>query len=336
MEETMTRNKMTIGASEIYGIVYAYATDMELESVGISPEKLHNETPYKTAWAMFHEHKKTAGFFAPQPGPELLEYGNSVERWAENKLSLYFDESKPQERISNFDWQLHATCDFVAKTCEKTDVLFAKSGLVAPIQSKTIVIENKSENAFIKRESIPFKYLFQTHQQAMLSNANYIGFHFIKLHEDSVFVRGKLTALSGLRGKRNKRNFFQIMDNSAETELLIIDPIPQLQMLIKLCMSRFLNDYYNNIEPPLDYEKTAQVAEIIRANGKFNNSVANLTIDYKTWQAAKDKVVTATSELDELKKQITSELYAQKQLSGKSVNATVKISANNALLIKEK
>jgi hypothetical protein len=332
----MVKTKMTIGASEIYGIIYAYATDSELESVGISPEKMHEETPYKTAWALYHERKRTPGFFTPSFAPELSQYGNAVERWAENKLSMYFDESTPQERISNYDLQLHATCDFTAYTSEKTDVLFAKSGLMAPITAKKIVIENKTENAFLKRDTIPFKYLFQTHQQALLCNADFIGFHFIKLKEDSAFIRGQLTALSGLRGKRNRANFFQIMDNSAETEIIIIEPMQQLQMLIKLCMSRFINDYYNAIEPPFDYAKTAQVAEIIRANGHCENSIGNLTINFNTWQAAKNKVSSATAELDELKKQIVSELYAQKLLSGESVNASVKMSANNAILIKEK
>lgn len=44
-----------IGSSEIFDVVRYFATDIELQNCGINAEKFKKESPYTTAWALYHK-----------------------------------------------------------------------------------------------------------------------------------------------------------------------------------------------------------------------------------------------------------------------------------------
>ena len=44
-----------IGSSEVFDIVRYYASDDELQNCGINAERFREESPYTTAWALYHK-----------------------------------------------------------------------------------------------------------------------------------------------------------------------------------------------------------------------------------------------------------------------------------------
>lgn len=68
-----------IGSSEVFDIVRYYALPDELQNCGISAEKIMEEAPYTSAWALYHKMKGDGLYHREALAPEYAEYGHAVE-----------------------------------------------------------------------------------------------------------------------------------------------------------------------------------------------------------------------------------------------------------------
>lgn len=256
-----------IGSSEVFDIVRYYATDDEIQNCGINAEKLREEIPYTTTWALYHKLKADGLYQMEVLEPEFAEYGHAVEPYGVRCLQKgRIKKLKPGEvYVSD---RLIASLD-VSGVAEEIDLVPFAFGEGTPGIGQRFVCEQKSMLPSKIKQGIPLKYIIQAQYQITMTKADFYILQVMVLKEDSPFIRGKVCQMS-----RKKR--YEYLDSNMDVKLFYMKGNPHLAQLIKTCIDRFMDDVKNDIEPTpfIECDSKRNIIESIRLNTGYRGGRA--------------------------------------------------------------
>lgn len=319
-----------VGSSEVFDIVRYYATDDELQNCGINSEHFKAEKPYTTAWALYHKILNDGIYQCAVLPPEFAEYGHAAEPYGIYKLQQgRVRRLKPGMVYAND--RLIASLDISGISEEIDRKPFNYGTGLVPI-GKKFVCEQKTMQPKVVKNGIPFKYIIQAQYQIEMTKADFYILQIMALNNDTVFERGKITAMS-----KNKR--FKYLDENMTVSNIYFANNPHLSALIKVCIDRFFDDIENRHEPKafIEYDSPRNIIESIHINTAYNKK---LEIAYDLTKYAKLKAEADKAELlkkAELQK-ITEQAKEYNASCFKSEDGkyTAKFSVSGAFLLKER
>lgn len=277
-----------IGSSEVFDIVRYYATPDELQNCGINAEKIMEEAPYTSAWALYHKMQGDGLYHREALPPEYAEYGHVVEPYGLYVLQkgrtrkLTHGEVYASDRlIASLDISgVSEACD-----CRAYDV---GNGMVTP--GKRFVAEQKSMTPERFKLGMPLKHIIQSQYQALMVQADFIIIQVMVLHNDSVFERGRVAGMS----KTGRRTY---LDAHMDVHHLYFQYNHALAALIEVCLERFFSDVDNHREPKpfLSQDSQRNIISSIRANAFFNRD-AVIAFDLSRYVDAKAREEAAEQE----------------------------------------
>jgi len=277
-----------IGSSEVFDIVRYYATDDELQNCGINAEAFREETPYTTAWALYHKMKQTGLFHREELPPELADYGHAVEPFGLSLLK--HGRKKPLKRGEVF-----ATDKLIASLdgsgiSEECDVRPFDYGGGEVVPGKKFVCEQKTIMPARLKKGLPLKYLIQAQYQVMMSGANFFIMQVMVLDNDTTYERGFITGMS----ESNRKKYLQ---KHMKVSHIYFNNNTHLTMLIQRCLNRFFDAVERNDEPTpfLANDNQRNIIASIRANTFFNADKV-VDIDLNEYIAAKARCGDADGE----------------------------------------
>lgn len=255
-----------IGSSEIFDIVRYYATDDELQNCGINSEHFKAEKPYTTVWALYHKILNDGIYQRAELPPEFAEYGHIAEPYG-----VYVLQKGRNKRLKPgavyADERLIASLD-ISGISEEIDRKPFNYGVGTVPIGKKFVCEQKTMMPNVIKKGIPFKYIIQAQYQIAMTKADFYILQIMVLNNDTVFERGKITAMS------QKKRFKYLDENMTVTHIYFADN-PHLSALIKVCIERFFNDVDNLKEPKafIETDTAKNIIESIRINTLYNKKL---------------------------------------------------------------
>ena len=252
-----------IGSSEVFDIVRYYASDEELQNCGINAEDFRNESPYTTAWALYHKVINDGIYKKEALAPEYAEYGHAVEPYGVHCLQKH-REKKLKPGVVYVDDRLIASLDIMGVSEDVDTCVDFSWGKGSPKKGQKFVCEQKSMFPIKVKGGIPFKYIVQAQYQIEMTKAKYFVLQIMVLKEDTPFIRGKICQMS-------KPTRFKYLDENMEITNLYFKSNIHLGELIRTCLSRFFDDVDNKKEPTPYIETDTQrnIIESIRINSEF-------------------------------------------------------------------
>ncbi|MCL2223613.1 MAG: hypothetical protein FWB96_01450 [Defluviitaleaceae bacterium] len=270
-----------IGSSEIFDIVRYYATDDELQNCGINAEAFREESPFTTAWALYHKMKQDGLFQREELPPELSDYGHAVEPYGATVLKNGRTQSLKRGEVFAEE-RLIASLD-VSGISEECDMRPFDYGGGDVVPGMRFVCEQKSIMPARLKKGLPLKYIIQAQYQVMMSGADFFILQVMVLENDTTYERG---LVAGMSVAKRKKHLAQNMKISH----LYFNNNTHLEMLIRLCLDRFFSDVDNSNEPTpfLANDKQRNIIASIRANTFFNADKV-LEIDLIAYLSAKER-----------------------------------------------
>ncbi len=270
-----------IGGSEVFDIVRYYATDEELQNCGFNAEDFKNETPYTTAWALYHKVLNDGLYKKEKLAPEFAEYGHAVEPYGVNVLQRgRVKKLKPGEVYVND--KLVASLD-ISGVSEDVDVVKPYDyGTGAPKHGQKFVCEQKTMMPQKVKGGIPFKYIVQAQYQIEMTKADFFILQIMVLKEDTPFLRGKISQMS-------RKTRFKYLDDNMKVTHIYFRSNEHLAQLIKTCLERFFNDVMARKEPTpyIIYDSQQNIIESIRLNSQYSDR--EIDYDLKDFAEAKEQ-----------------------------------------------
>jgi len=319
-----------IGSSEIFDIVRYYATDEELQNCGINAESFREETPYTTAWALYHKVLNDGLYQKEALADEYAEYGHAVEPYGVHFLQKGRSKRlKPGEVYVND--KLIASLD-ISGVSEDVDVITSFSyGQGYPKPGQKFVCEQKTMMPQVAKRGIPFKYIIQAQYQIEMTSADFYILQIMILKEDTPFIRGKICQMS-------KKARYKYLDDNMKVKLLYFKNNSHLAELIKTCLERFFKDVEEKNEPTpyIENDNQQNIIESIRINSAFNPD-KEITLDlslYSGYKKAEDDASAARK--CELQKIIEVAKTENGCTFVSPCGATAKFSKNGRFLVKPK
>jgi len=270
-----------IGSSEVFDIVRYYASDEELQNCGINAEAFLEESPYTTAWALYHKMKQDGLFQRDALPPELADYGHAVEPYG--RAVLKQGRTKPLKAGGVYAADnLLASVDIegMSEECDARPFDYG-GGEVVP--GKRFVCEQKSLNPARLKKGLPLKYIIQAQHQVMASGADFFILQIMVLDDDTPYHRGLVTGMS--TAKRIK-----YLSENIKIQHLYFNKNIALEMLIKTCLDRFFAAVDSSDEPTpfIAHDNQRNIVDSIRVNSFFNDEMI-LDVDLESYLKAKDK-----------------------------------------------
>lgn len=259
-----------IGSSEVFDLVRYYATEDEIQNCGINAEALRAESPYSTAWALYHKLINDGIYQRQELPPELAEYGHAVEPYGVKILQEGRSLKLKAGDVYVSD-RLIASLDISGISEEKDERPF-DHGAGTVSKGKKFVCEQKSMMPNVLKKGLPIKYIIQAQYQIAMTGADFYILQIMVLGNDTTFERGKIVQMS--RQTREK----YLKDKMSVTQLYFQNN-EHLAMLIKACIARFFDDVDNYREPTpfIWYDSQRNIIDSIRINTFYNPA---LTLDY--------------------------------------------------------
>lgn len=324
-----TARATRIGSSEIFDIVRYYSSDDELQNCGINAEDLRAEKPYTTAWALYHKMQNDGIYQRQSLPPELADYGHAVEPYGLTVLQNG-RQAKLKAGAVYISDRLIASLD-ISGISEEIDARRFDYGNGMVTTGKHFVCEQKTIMPQVLKKGLPIKYILQAQYQITMTKADFYILQIMKLEEDTVFERGKITQMSS--SKKKLREYLQ--DKMTVTHLYFQNN-ESLAMLIKACLERFFSDVDQHREPTPFIEHDAQrnIIDSIRLNTFFNRKLT-LDLDLSEYIKAKDESEAAEARRKAVLQSIveTAKIYNASQfISADGTRAS--FSASGAFLIK--
>lgn len=252
-----------IGSSEVFDIVRYYARPDELQNCGISAEKMMEEAPYTSAWALYHKMQGDGLYQREALAPEYAEYGHAVEPYGVYVLQKGRKHRlKPGEVYAS--QRLIASLD-IAGVSEACDCVPFDAGHGMAGIGKRFVCEQKSMHPNRYKAGLPIKYIVQAQYQAAMVNADFFIIQVMVLHNDTVFERGKVTQMSLAQRKKYLPEHMDVHHRYFRYN-------EALAALITVCLERFFADVDAHREPTpyIDQDSTGHIISSIRSNTCFN------------------------------------------------------------------
>ena len=252
-----------IGSSEVFDIVRYYATQEELQNCGINGEKMMEEAPYTSAWALYHKMLGDGLYHREALAPEYAEYGHAVEPYGVYVLQKgRHNKLRPGEVYASD--RLIASLD-IAGVSEERDCIPYDVGAGIASAGRRFVCEQKSMHPDRYKAGLPLKYIIQAQYQTAMVNAEFFIIQIMVLHNDTVFERGKVTQMSL---PQRKKYLAQHMD----VHHIYFRHSEALAALIRLCLDRFFSDVDNGREPVpfIAQDSPRNIIHSIRSNTYFN------------------------------------------------------------------
>lgn len=324
-----TARSTRIGSSEVFDIVRYYSSDDELQNCGINAEALRAEKPYTTAWALYHKMQNDGIYQRQSLPPELAEYGHAVEPYGLTVLQQGRKAKLKAGEVYVSD-RLIASLDITGMS-EEIDERPFDYGNGVVTSGKRFVCEQKSIMPQVLKKGLPIKYILQAQYQITMTKADFYILQIMKLEEDTIFERGKITQMS--TSKKKLREYLQ--DKMTVTHLYFQNN-ESLAMLIKACLERFFEDVDNHREPTpfIEHDTQRNIIDSIRLNTFYNK---DLTLDFELSEYVKAK---EESEVAEAKRKAvlqsiveTAKKYNASQFVSKD-GTRASFSASGAFLIK--
>lgn len=275
-----------IGSSEIFDIVRYFATDTELQNCGINAENFRNESPYTTAWALYHKVLNDGLYKKEALEPENAEYGHAVEPYGVHILQKgRVNKLKPGEVYMND--RLIASLDVTGKA-EEIDIIPFHYGSGTPKTGQRFVCEQKSMRPQVVKNGLPFKYIIQAQYQITKTKADFYILQLMVLDDDTVFNRGKICQMS--RAKK-----FDYLDSHMKVSHYYFQNNEHLSRLIEECIKRFFEAVDNRQEPTpfIEHDSQQNIIESIRQNALYNDTMV-YEYDLNAYDKAKQKEDIAT------------------------------------------
>lgn len=322
-----TARETRVGSSEVFDIVRYYAADDELQNCGINAEDLRAEKPYTTAWALYHKIQNDGVYQRQSLPPELAEYGRAVEPYGLAVLQQGRKAKLKAGEVYVSD-RLIASLD-ISGISEEIDVRPFDYGNGTVSTGKHFVCEQKSIMPQALKKGLPIKYILQAQYQIAMTKADFYILQIMKLEEDTIFERGKITQMS----RKKQREY--LLDKMTVTHLYFQNN-ESLAMLTKTCLERFFSDVDNHIEPTpfIEHDTQRNIIDSIRINTFYNK---DLTLDFELSEyieAKKESEVAESKRKDVLQRIIeTAKKYNASQF--RSADGTrANFSASGAFLLK--
>lgn len=282
-----------IGSSEVFDIVRYYAKDDELQNCGINAEDFRRETPYTTAWALYHKLLNDGLYKKGILAPEFAEYGHAAEPYGVYVLSKGRTKKLKAGEVY-IDGPLIVSLD-ISGIAEDVDTVAFDYGSGTPKIGQRFVCEQKTMQPQMLKNGLPFKYIIQAQYQILETKADFFILQLMILNDDTVFNRGKVCQMSP-----KKRRAY--LDENMTVKHLYFQNNEYLARLIEVCLDRFFDDVKNFREPTpfIEYDTQQNIIESIRQNALFND---NLVCDYDLHE-----YIFAKNEEDSAKKRKTEEM----------------------------
>jgi len=271
-----------IGSSEVFDIVRYYASETELQNCGINAEKFYTETPYTTAWALYHKIRNDGIYKREELPPEYAEYGHAVEPYGLKMLQKgRKNKLIPGEVYA--DNQMIASLD-ISGVAEEIDIKPFKYGFGYPRKGQKFVCEQKSMFLRTKRIDVPFKYIIQAQYQILKTKADFFILQVMILKEDTDFIRGKICQMSP-----QKR--YKYLDENMDVLNLYFQTNQQLACLIEVCLERFFQDVEKGNEPIpyIEHDSKKNIMQSIWLNSAFDYN-KQIECNLKSYADLKEKI----------------------------------------------
>lgn len=277
-----------IGSSEVFDIVRYYSTDDELQNCGINAEDLRAEKPYTTAWALYHKMQDDGIYQRQSLPPELADYGHAVEPYG--LWVLQQDrKTKLKPGVVYASDRLIASLD-ISGVSEELDVRPFDYGGGVVAAGKRFVCEQKTIMPQVLKKGLPIKYIIQAQYQITMTKADFYILQIMKLEEDTIFERGKITQMSS-----NKKKLREYLQDKMTVTHLYFQNNESLAMLIKVCLERFFGDVDNHNEPTpfIEHDSQRNIIDSIRVNTFYNR---DLTLGFELSEYVKAKADSDAAE----------------------------------------
>lgn len=318
-----------IGGSEVFDIVRYYASDEELQNCGINAEDFKAETPYTTAWALYHKILNDGIYKKEALAPEFAEYGHAVEPYGVYCLQKNrVKKLKPGEVYVND--RLVASLD-VSGIAEEIDIIPFSYGEGTAKIGQRFVCEQKTMMPIMLKKGIPFKYIVQAQYQIEMTKADFFILQIMTLNEDTPFIRGKICQMS-------RKTKYKYLDENMVVRNVYFKSNEHLAQLIRTCLDRFFKAVEERKEPTPFIENDSQqnIIESIRLNSFYDDN-ADVEFDLTDFAEAKKQEDEAGGRRREQMQKII-ELAKEKNACRfhSPKGDTAKFSKNGRFLFKEK
>ncbi|MEL7568088.1 MAG: hypothetical protein AAGU27_24875 [Dehalobacterium sp.] len=274
-----------IGSSEVFDVVRYYATPDELQNCGISAEKMMEEEPYTSAWALYHKMRRDGLYHREALAPEYAEYGHAVEPYGVYVLQKgRRNKLRPGEVYASD--RLIASLD-IAGVSEACDCIPYDVGYGTATEGKRFVCEQKSMHPDRYKAGLPIKYIIQAQYQAAMVSADFFILQVMVLHNDTVFERGKVAQMTVAQ----RRKYLQ---ENMDVHHIYFRYSEALAALIRVCLERFFSDVDGEREPTpfLALDSAKNIISSIRSNTYFD-SEGTVFLDLSAYVEAKDRLEQA-------------------------------------------
>ena len=319
-----------IGSSEIFALIQHYLSDAELLNFGVQPMSVRSEKPFQTAFYLYHKVRGTLPRVKELPrsmGDFGLAAQGVCEKWL--KEQGYHVEASKQIYSGNSV----ASVDFIARL----DVTINQDGVIIP-PNTDIIVECKTFVPTMIKEyktlGIPFKYICQLMYQLWLYGRVAGAFCPLELSNDTQDERAYIAGLFAGDKKKALRQTYARFNKS----LVFMELKPEYIALFELVLERFFDDVTAGREPELIMaDEPSMLFDMLRTNKHIIDAAAipidAATIDqFLDYKAKSDDMKFM---LDACKKKIVDALYKGKSLAATDGKREVKVTANNALQIKD-
>lgn len=277
-----------IGSSEVFDIVRYYASPDELQNCGINAEKIMEEAPYTSAWALYHKMRQDGLYHREALAPEYAEYGHAVEPYGLHVLQKgRAHKLKPGEVYASD--RLIASLD-IAGISESCDCIPFDVGYGMAAAGRRFLCEQKSMHPDRYKAGLPIKHIIQAQYQAAMVSADFFVIQVMVLHNDTVFERGKVTQMSLAQRKK-------YLAENMDVHHIYFRYSEALASLITVCLERFFSDVDSGNEPTpyIETDSTKNIISSIRSNTYFNKD-GTVQVDLVPYLEAKDRQEKAEQE----------------------------------------
>lgn len=276
-----------IGSSEVFDIVRYYSSDEELQNCGINAEDLRAEKPFTTTWALYHKMQNDGIYQRQSLPPELADYGHAVEPYGLMVLQSGRHTKLKAGEVYVSD-KLIASLD-ISGVSEEIDERPFDYGNGMVTSGKRFVCEQKSIMPQALKKGLPIKYILQAQYQITMTKADFYILQIMKLEEDTIFERGKITQMS-------RKKLYEYLKDKMSVTHLYFQNNESLAMLIKACLERFFSDVDNHREPTpfIEHDSQRNIIDSIRINTFYNKDLI-LDFELSEYLEAKEESEIAES-----------------------------------------
>lgn len=244
--------KKRLCSSEIFGLIHYYITKEELQNVGINSDDFA-DTPYVTAFELFHKFKNPNLYIERPFTKEKQAYSKRIEQFALHYLSKIENKynSTYEKGAVYTDEKLMATLDIEAEANSK-DIIQDSNGfnislkdtprhLIGVKDCVSYVMKSKE----YAEKGVDWKFIFKTQFAMMLAKYEWCRIVIFSLVNDNQFERGLICGLS-------KDKSFNYINDNVNIYNYIYKARPEYQYLIKTALKRFEYDLAANNPPKIN------------------------------------------------------------------------------------